>query len=306
MKESISILVTLDIHCYPETEKMLPIWLEETLRILENFKIKATFFFPAVVAEKFSYHIKCIIYESHEIGCHGLTHGPDEHYNLLPFEKQKTLLQEAKQRIEEALSIEVISFRSPIFKINGNTVRALEETGFRIDSSVNPQRLGILSSDIKNIGWLFAPRRPYHPSYKNPFKSNKNGSKIWEIPESAFIFPFMSNTGIVFGERFMRFFYRLLYIESCFKNSTIVYMFHPEDIFPNREKRHYSFKWKHLFPSARTGFEVRKILYHNKDPKKISNQILKLLQLMRETKNVKFRLFTEMLKLLDDRHTLSQ
>src|SRR3989338_5125047 len=161
MNSAINILITLDIHCYPYTEKKIPLWIQETLQLLDNLCIEATFFFPAVLAEKFSTYVRMILERGHEIACHGLTHGPEEQYNLMPYEKQKAILYEAKKRIEEVTANEVISFRSPAYKINGDTIKALEENGFRLDSSVNPQRLGILSSDITNIGWFYSPREPY-------------------------------------------------------------------------------------------------------------------------------------------------
>jgi hypothetical protein len=290
--------MTLDVHCYPHTEKEVPLWIQETLQLLNNLCIKATFFFPAVLVEKFSLYVQTVLEEGHEIACHGLTHGPEEQYNEMSYERQKAILCEAKRRIEEITTREVISFRSPAYKINGDTIKALQENGFRLDSSVNPQRLGILSSDITNIGWLYSPRKPYHPSFHNPFMAVDGGVSLWEIPQSAFIFPFMSNTGIAFGESLMKLFYQMLYIESSFRKNPIVYMFHPEDIYPKRNRFNYEFEWQDLFPSRLKGFAIRKILFHNKNPEKISHQIIGLLKIMKESKDIKFLTFREMLDLL--------
>ena len=98
---------------------------------------------------------------------------------------------EAKKRIEDVISGEVVSFRAPAFKLNGDTIRALDASGFKADISVTSQRLGILSSEVSNNSWLYAPRRPYHPDFKNPCR--RGASKVWEIPQSAFIFLFSSN-----------------------------------------------------------------------------------------------------------------
>lgn len=299
MSSTIYILITLDIHCYPETEKDLPLWLEETLKLLDRFSINATFFFPAVIAEKFSRDVSAILNRGHEIGCHGLTHDIEEQYSLMPYEKQKTILCEAKKRIEGVIGEEVISFRSPIFKINGDTIRALQENGFRLDSSINSQRLGIFSSDITNTGWIYSPRMPYHPSFNNPFVRGK--SSIYEIPQSSFIFPFISNSGIAFGGTFMKLFFRMLYIESRFRRNPIVYMFHPEDIYTRRDKLLYKFKWSHLLPSKKTGFKIRKILFHNKNPENISRQIIGLLEMMRNSNNIEFLTFRKMLRLLESK-----
>lgn len=212
MKQAIPVLITLDIHSYPETEREIPRWIDYTLEVFNQLSLKATFLFPAIFAEQFSSQARMILAEGHEVGCHGLTHGIDELYNQMPYKKQKYFLSEAKIRIEQVIADEIICFRAPVFKINGSTIKALEDNGFKADLSVNPQRLGIFSSEVTNIGWLYSPRVPYHPDFGKPFK--KGSSSLWEIPQSAFIFPFMSNTGIAFGENFMRWFYKILYFEA--------------------------------------------------------------------------------------------
>ena len=233
----------------------------------------------------------------HEIGCHGLTHGLEEQYHLLPYDRQKEILKEAKERIEQVISRDVISFRSPAFKISGNTIRALEDTGFKIESSVNPQRLGIFSSDVANVGWMYSPRRPYHPDFSNPFRRGK--SSVWEIPVSSFIFPFMSNTGMAFGAGFLKMFFRLLYKEAGIKKNPIVYMFHPEDIYPNRETGSYKFRWHHLLPSRVRGFEIRNILFHSRTTKQIQEGIIELLHTMKKANNAQFISFSKTLPLLE-------
>lgn len=306
MKKDINILVSLDVHCYAHTEKELPFWIQETLKLLNYLSIKATFFFPAIVAEKFSGLAREISEGRHEIACHGLTHGHEEQYNMMPYDKQKEVLREAKERIEEVVKKEVFSFRSPAYKINGDTIRALDENGFRIDTSINPQRLGVLSSDVTNIGWLYSPRMPYHPSFNNPFLKANKGVSLWEVPQSAFIFPFMSNTGIAFGGRFMKLFYQMLSFESCVRKNPIVYMFHPEDIYPGRTRYNYKFKYRDLFPTKLNGFIIRNLLFHNKNPEKISSGIISLLKIMAESKNTRFLTFREMLGLLEDKKLLDK
>ena len=292
MKRTVPAVITLDIHSYPHTEKEVPLWLDETLRLFTESSVKATFFFPTVVVEKFKGNARRILEAGHEIGCHGLSHGPEEQYHLMPYSRQKNILQEAKKRIEDILSKEIVSFRSPAFKINGNTVRALEDAGFLVESSVNPQRLGVFSSDVGNIGWTYSPRKPYHPDYKNPFRKGK--SKIWEVPLSSFILPFMSNTGMAFGRRFMRLFLRLLLAECMVKRGQIVYMLHPEDIYPKRERLRYRFRWSHLLPSRMHGFEIRQALFNNKCPEAISNQNIGLLEDIKAAGSTKIMLLSEM------------
>jgi hypothetical protein len=292
----IPILITLDVHSYPETLQEIPLWIENTLSLFDSLSIKVTFLFPAIFAEQFSSHVRMIASKGHEIGCHGLTHGAEEVYSLMPYKKQRVILREAKKRIEEITSQETISFRAPVFKINADTIRALEENGFKADLSVNPQRLGIFSSDLMNIGWLYAPRKPYHPDFGNPFKRGK--SCLWEIPQSAFIFPFISNTGIAFGGTFMKLFFNLLYLESKCQSNPIVYMFHIEDIFYRESKFRYKFKWRHLFPSRKDGFMFRYLFFNSKDSKKTIAQNINLLLRMKNSQGAKFVTVKDMLQML--------
>lgn len=298
MNRSVNVLVTLDIHCYPAIEKDLPMLIEEALKTFGDLSIRTTFLFPAIYAEKFSEHVKLISSQGHEIGCHGLTHDPNtEKYNSLSYDKQKAILHEAKERIEAVAHTEVVSFRSPAFKINADTVRALEENGFKADLSVNPQRLGLLSADFLNIGWLYSPRVPYHPDLKDPFK--RGDSSVWEIPQSSFILPFMSNTGMAFGEAFMRSFFKLLYYEAQYRHNPIVYMLHIEDIYPIAVKHKYKFQWSHLWPSKTYGFQFRYALLHNKNGSEIAKQNKGLLKMMSSYKPATFITAKEMLEILN-------
>ena len=206
--KNIPVIISFDVHSHIYKDRLneLPFWFENTLKILDNNTIKSTFFFPTECAELFPNDVRMIQDEGHEIGCHSLTHLPNEQYDILSFDSQKIKLIESKKRTEEITNKEIVSFRAPVFKINGDTIRALDEAGFKIDSSICPQRLGIFSSDVTNFGWLYSPRKPYHPSYKNPFVRGK--ALLWEIPVSSFILPFMSNIGMAFGRTLEKFFFQ--------------------------------------------------------------------------------------------------
>ena len=294
------VLITFDVHSYQDSCKEVSIWIDETVKVLENLSLKATFFIPAVFAGQISSRVRMLSGKGHEIGCHGLTHGAGEEYNILPYEKQKAMLCEAKKRIEDIISKKVISFRAPAFKINGDTVRALDESGFKADISVTSQRLGILTSEAANTGWLYSPRAPYHPDTKNPFR--KGNSSIWEIPQSSLIFLFSSNTGLALGEGFMKMFFKILHAESKIRKNPVVFMTHPEDIYPREIKHKYKFKWNHLLPSKTDGFLIRYGLINNKDGKDIAKQNISLLKTMRDAKNVRFLTAAEMVNVLEGKN----
>mgnify|MGYP004006697635 FL=1 len=298
----IPIIISLDVHTHVYQDKLneVPVWIEKTLRVLDDISIKSSFFFPAECAEQMPREVRMILDEGHEIGCHSLTHKPDEQYNTMPFDNQKNKLSEAKKRIEEVTIKEIVSFRAPVFRLNGNTIRALDEVGFKIDSSVCPQRLGIFSSDITNIGWLFAPRKPYHPSYDSPF--TRGNALLWEVPVSSFIVPFMANVGMAFGRMIEKLFFKFLHIESTMFNNPIVYLFHPEDLEENRETLQYKFHWNHLLPSKSHGFKVRYALYNrNHNPKKTSENIISLLKTIKNQNNINFLTCEQMIPLLENK-----
>ena len=298
--KKIPVIISFDVHSHNYKDKLneLPFWFERTLKILDNNSIKATFFFPTECAELFPNEVRMIQDEEHEIGCHSLTHLSDEQYDTLSFDSQKSKLVEAKKRTEEITNKQILSFRAPGFKINANTIRALDEAGFKIDSSVCPQRLGIFSSDITNIGWLYSPRKPYHPSYKNPFIRGK--ALLWEVPVSSFVLPFMSNIGMAFGRTVEKLFFKFFYTESTIFNKPIVYLLHPEDIYENRDLPYiYKFQWKHLLPSKEYGFGIRYALFSNKDPKKISDNIINLFTTMRNHKNINFLTYKKIIPMLE-------
>lgn len=297
MKTCSPVLITFDVHSYQDSCKDVSLWIDETAKVLRGLSLKATFFIPAVFAGQIPDSVRMLSGEGHEIGCHGLTHGAGEEYNILPYDKQKAMLSEAKKRIEDIVSKKVVSFRAPAFKINGDTIRALEASGFRADISVTSQRLGILTSEAGNTGWLYSPRSPYHPDIRNPFR--RGSSSIWEIPQSSFIFLFSSNTGLGFGEGFMKLFFKALRAESRIRKNPIVFMVHPEDIYPREIKHKYRFKWSHFLPSKSDGFLIRYSLIHNKDGKEIARQNIGLLKAMTMAKGVRFLTAAGMIGLLE-------
>jgi hypothetical protein len=113
-------------------------------------------------------------------------------------------------------------------RINEHTIKALEQTGFKIDSSVASQRFdGPLSfGSKKKLKWIFAPRLPYYPSYNSPFK--RGNSSILEIPISAAIFPYIGTLMRV-SPTLLRLVEKFLFTESKITGKPIVFIFHPNE-----------------------------------------------------------------------------
>jgi hypothetical protein len=230
------------------------------------------------------------IRRGHEVGCHGLTHR-NEYYNAMPLAMQENQLRRATCEIEDIVDQRVRFFRAPAFKISGNTLRVLEGLGYEADLSVNSQRLALLSSDPWNIGWMFAPRVPYHPDYRCPWR--RGPLKLWEIPLSCLFLPFVSNTGVLLGLTLMKGFFRTLYRESMYSQRPIVYMAHPEDLCGWRERvTRPAVVWRDILPSRHQGIRLRWLLY-DADPYKVARLAHSLVQEMRLAARVRFLTVSE-------------
>ena len=119
-------------------------------------------------------------------------------FDVMPLEKQIKHLKESKAILEDLSGQEVISFRAPALRVNEDTHKALEESGYKIDSSVASQRFDMFMSFgwLKKLNWLTAPRLPYRTSKGSLFK--KGDSSIIEVPLSASLLPYLGTTMRIF------------------------------------------------------------------------------------------------------------
>jgi hypothetical protein len=282
----VPVLLTYDIHTHaahsaPDVDR----YLQHVLELHARIGVKASFFFPAEAAQAMKQTVASLVRNGHAVGCHGLTHR-NESYKTMPPAEQKEKLSRATREIEDIIQQRVTFFRAPVFKISGATIRVLEELGYEADLSMNSQRLGLLSSDVGNISWMMAPRRPYHPDIQYPWR--KGQVKLWEIPLSCALLPYMSNTGLVFGLSFMKKFFRSLWVESRWSGKPIVYMVHPEDFYPWRQSStRPPFRWRDLVPTRAQGFRVRRSLFET-DAKRIARMSQALLGHMCRAGRVRF------------------
>ena len=91
--------------------------------------------FTGEMAEMFPEAVEMVRDAGHEIGCHGYDHSPQRAFDSLRYEEQVEELKRAKKVIEDVAG-RTESFRAPMLRINEDTVRALEETGFKTYGSV--------------------------------------------------------------------------------------------------------------------------------------------------------------------------
>jgi len=203
------------------------IGLPRLLDVYSKHDIKCTFYFTGELAEKSPESLELVRDHGHDIGCHGYDHSHLLAFDSMTLEQQKAELKKAKSVIEN-IAGKITDFRAPALRINESTIKALEDMGFRTDSSISSQRFdGPLTFGSKRkLKWLTAPRMPYHPSYSSVFK--RGGSKILEIPISAFIFSYIGTTMRV-SPAVLRGLEKLLFAESTRTGKPIVFLFHPNE-----------------------------------------------------------------------------
>ena len=129
--------------------------MDRVRAILDEFRIKGTFFVQGRVAETFPRLIQELHADGHEIQSHGYSHRP-----LFSMDRAalRTELEYSVKTVEDACGVRVTAFRAPDFSIVRENLWALEvlaESGFEVDSSIFPlktNRYGI-------AGWEMSPHR---------------------------------------------------------------------------------------------------------------------------------------------------
>ena len=71
--------------------------LPRLLDLLDEFRIRATFFVPGKTAEAYPEAIKEVLDRGHEIACHGYEY---ENFSLLGYEEQRERISKAVEAIE--------------------------------------------------------------------------------------------------------------------------------------------------------------------------------------------------------------
>jgi peptidoglycan/xylan/chitin deacetylase (PgdA/CDA1 family) len=269
MAEQVPVLITWDIDpSYRPRKKRA---LQAAIELCRELEIRATFFFVAQEARWYPEEIAEMRRAGHEIGSHGLTHGDEEEYDRMQREMQCRYIKEATRLLEERAATPVTAFRGPRVKISPLTLELLSERGYLADSSVCSQRLDMVSSNLINLGWLRAPRSPYHPHRESAFR--RGDLEILEVPVSALVIPFISSALYALGLPLMKVLSRLLYAEARSKGKPIVYLGHPSELGPQSLPR---FKRSHLsFKTLRThGLRLRRRLRPNAESRLGLNRAL--------------------------------
>lgn len=198
------------------------------LDLYDKYSFRTTFYITGHIAKKYPKIVYMISDRGHEIGSHGLSHRKEHGFDVLSFKDQVFHLGESKNILENIAGSEVISFRSPALRMSDYTVRALMETGYKIDSSVASQRFDLFLSfgGIQKLKWLGAPRLPYRASKESIYRKGDSG--IIEVPLSAMLFPYVGTTLRVFP-LITNILKHLIHLETSLSGKPVVFDIHPNE-----------------------------------------------------------------------------
>lgn len=133
---------TIDVETFSDTgclyeagirvaEDMLD-GLDEYIRILERYGIKATMFTVCEAAQIARDAIADYIRRGHKLAVHGLDHTAPLDMNDEQFWRQT---KEAKAQLEEMFGVNVRGFRAPFFSLDNRKLEILRSLGFQYDAS---------------------------------------------------------------------------------------------------------------------------------------------------------------------------
>ncbi len=158
-----------------ERRGRLEVALRPLLGLLDQFNVKASFFFLGEVAREYPSLVQQLYQEGHEIACHGMSHRP---LGVLGEERFRMEMEVFLRLMKDILGrVKILGFRAPTFSLNKETQWALpilKDLGFCYDASLFPAK--IWGNRLYGVGG--APRRPYRISFDNFLE---------EDPENPFI-----------------------------------------------------------------------------------------------------------------------
>ena len=210
-------------------EKVLKEGMPVLLELYLKYEVRATFFFTGYIAEKFPEVVRMVLPYGHEVGCHGMYHDAGQAFDVLNYQQQVAHLQRAKGILEDLTGQGIISFRAPALRVNRFTPMALLQTGFRIDSSVAPQRMDFFLSfgSREKIKWLVAPRMPYFTDRYNLAK--KGNSPLLEIQTSALLIPY-AGTLMRISPSLTKLLRSILHLENRIFHHPVHFIIHPNEL----------------------------------------------------------------------------
>jgi hypothetical protein len=211
---------TIDVDWVPGSE----VGLEGLLDFCDRWKLKATIFVAGRFAETYADLVRECLRRGHELGTHGWEHGSleeDEDFRSATYDQQRKWIRLATAALEKASGVRPVVFRAPSLWISETTLRALEDEGYRYDSSVPARRFDCGFGRVHYLKYFRAPSEPYHPLSSN--LRLPGHSSIIEMAPSAFLFPINMATLRVLGLPVVKWMIRRISRRS----SRLVFYCHP-------------------------------------------------------------------------------
>ena len=128
----------IDIKDWAQCELRVEENTNRILKILDNHKVKATFFVLGWIAERVPELVREIEKQGHEIATHGYSHRLITNMSPEEFEYD---IQKSLDSINACVSSPVLGYRAPSFTITKKTLWAidiLKKHGIKYDSSIFP------------------------------------------------------------------------------------------------------------------------------------------------------------------------
>ena len=108
--------------------------LPRILDVLDAYDVKATFFVPADIVNRYPDAVRSVVARGHEIACHGYKH---ENLAFMSIDEQRQVLKEARRLLSSAAGREIEGFRMPEGEMTNATLQVVKELGFKYSSSLN-------------------------------------------------------------------------------------------------------------------------------------------------------------------------
>jgi polysaccharide deacetylase family protein (PEP-CTERM system associated) len=147
---------------------------QRLLELLDQKRVRATFFVLGWVAERFPGLVRAIHDAGHELGSHGYWH--ELVYTLTP-DKFRDDVNRSKAAIEDAAGVRVDCYRAPSFSITKKSLWALDilvQEGFTCDSSIFPVKRDRYGMDDCPLG-IHVIQTPSGPITEFPMTSIRYG-----------------------------------------------------------------------------------------------------------------------------------
>ena len=189
------------------------------LHLLDELKIKATFFIAGEVVAEYADIICDIVERGHEIASHGFKHNVN--YSTMSKKEISEQITRSKKILVDELNVTPIGFRAPQCRTNDYLFDGLSDLGFKYDSSMVR---GILPTRYNNLDI------PSEPFIKN---------NLLEMPISTM--PYLKvPMGLLWINAMGFSIFRFLSERIEFPEMIVLYL-HPFDLIETKSKKDFGF-----------------------------------------------------------------